>query len=97
MADQGPSTTEAQYTQARDAAACIGEQSVLLDRAWSSGAGLSTAAPAKGHAVPVDDLTNFDRLLTAPGYRVLRSRPKVPERTWRAGEPSRSTGPAHTV
>ncbi|MEV6403995.1 hypothetical protein AB0M58_13755 [Streptomyces bobili] len=89
MADEGPYTTEAQYTQALSAAARIAEQSARLERAWFSGAGISAAPPVEGHAVPVDDLTNLDQILTAPGYQVLRSRPKVPtpDGTWFADEP----------
>jgi hypothetical protein len=50
---------------------------------------MATAASAEGHAEPVRDLRNLDQLMSAPGYKVLRSRPKVPtaDGAWFADEP----------
>ncbi|MGW0334297.1 hypothetical protein ACWD0J_20920 [Streptomyces sp. NPDC003011] len=89
MAHEAQTITEARHTQALDAAARVAETSAQLEQDWSSGGGMSASEPAQGHAEPVPDLTHLDQLLTAPGYQVLRSRPKVPTSNgaWFADEP----------
>ncbi|TLS45788.1 hypothetical protein FE633_13605 [Streptomyces montanus] len=79
----------ARHRKALDAATQVVENSAQLEQAWSSGLPITTAASAEGRAEPVRDLRNLDQLLSAPGYKVLRSRPNVPtvDGAWFTGEP----------
>ncbi|WP_328974073.1 hypothetical protein [Streptomyces canus] len=77
------------HRQALDAATQAVEQSAQLEQAWLTGPARTATASTEGPADLIRDLRNLDQLMSAPGYKVLRSRPKAPtaDGAWSTGEP----------